>query len=624
MKQEFGQGLADDVLVSVLEMFQGNVQETINFLRAGQGDYVDDPNANQGSKLPAGYLTAPEGWSASSIAQHARPTTPAANMKEFILRPGTSFHEHFTAAAGADKHLYKAVLVLLLQSGVDIGHGAKVRTLAVALGTGDRDLADYLLLDHRDEFDLPILLAALRFLDLPRKVAWWEKKLGRLERQGTAKPSTIALLRGRLAETRNTMFEGQETSVNGALCRRLKGWARSIAREVLEFIALSLPKDLWLEFAQFAHPAPSDFQLDYFLTYCFGAPAPEASIVANCAQLNAENVEALTARFNIPYSWIRRTVPKPSALVKERVASYEQLTTVLWWYEELQLPSVDRIIEERLDRGDAINLPYGKLMERLLYFKMNGCRFYPKLIPLAEQRIRSITLVLEPPVMVIGDASFSMDVAIRTSTIIASLLCALAHADLRFFNDRIMTPELIPITAADVIEVASATKADGLTAPAVALTDLYAERRVVKYFVVVTDEIENEAHDGQFFAQLFYKYYTEVYPARIVMVSFLESTAVKGRMVQALEQFGIIPLQFRLDGSLPDLTKIDSLLGLLSSESEFFSTQSEEMAEMFEAKAPLADVLQKLRNKVAFQATRPAEPVAASSAPVFRPELEEE
>lgn len=38
-------------------------------------------------------------------------------------------------------------------------------------------------------------------------------------------------------------------------------------------------------------------------------------------------------------------------------------------------------------------------------------------------------------------------------------------------------------------------------------------------------EIENEKSKGEYFAQLFYKYYTEVYPAKIVFVSFLEVAA---------------------------------------------------------------------------------------------------
>jgi len=118
--------------------------------------------------------------------------------------------------------------------------------------------------------------------------------------------------------------------------------------------------------------------------------------------------------------------------------------------------------------------------------------------------------------------------------------------------------------------------------PACSLMQYYKERRVVKFFVVVTDEIENEKFDGYYFPTLFQKYHREVYPAKIVFVSFLENPNIKGRMVSALEEMGIIPLQFKLDGNRPDLQKLDSLLGLLATESSFFVSQIKTMAEEIE------------------------------------------
>jgi len=52
----------------------------------------------------------------------------------------------------------------------------------------------------------------------------------------------------------------------------------------------------------------------------------------------------------------------------------------------------------------------------------------------------------------------------------------------------------------------------------------------------------------------------EVYPAKLVFVSFLDNPQNKGRMVKALENLGFDVLQFRLDGTRPDLTKMDTLL----------------------------------------------------------------
>jgi len=113
---------------------------------------------------------------------------------------------------------------------------------------------------------------------------------------------------------------------------------------------------------------------------------------------------------------------------------------------------------------------------------------------------------------------------------------------------------------------------------------------------MVTDEIENEKSNGEFFAQLFYKYYMQVYPAKLVFVSFLEDPNVKGRMVQSLESLGIVPLQFRLDSIRPDLTKVDSLLGSLSSECDYFNVQVEMLSKLWESTHDLDKVLIQLEN----------------------------
>jgi len=114
---------------------------------------------------------------------------------------------------------------------------------------------------------------------------------------------------------------------------------------------------------------------------------------------------------------------------------------------------------------------------------------------------------------------------------------------------------------------------------------------------MVTDEIENEKSEGEFFAQLFYKYYTEVFPAKLVFVSFLEDPSKKGRMVQSLENMGLVPLQFRLDSIRPDLTKVDSLLGVLSSECSFFNVQAKHLAKVIvKEKDNFENVIMALKN----------------------------
>jgi len=282
--------------------------------------------------------------------------------------------------------------------------------------------------------------------------------------------------------------------------------------------------------------------------------------------------------------------------VKALVASYTPLDTLIWYHEELATPAVTDAIAQRLQKGETPQFSYGKLMERLMYFERIGAPFYSTLVPVAEKRLSGIELLLEPPVAVLGDASYSMDVAIRTATIIASVLTLLSQAELKFFNVTAVDAPFAVRNVRDVLAVAKGVKADGLTASASALWPYYQAKKPVKFFLVVTDEIENNKfQNNYYFPDLFKKYYEEVYPAKLVFVSFLENPSNKGRMVKSLENTGFDVLQFRLDGSRPDLTKMDTLLGLLSSESSFFPEQVVKLTEIL-AKGGLGAMIDRMLN----------------------------
>ena len=185
------------------------------------------------------------------------------------------------------------------------------------------------------------------------------------------------------------------------------------------------------------------------------------------------------------------------------ICKYASVDTCIWWHEDLQSPTVNGLLAQRLvrveeillgekkkilnfkpyrerererlsncsisplhaflffltmqQRGEeVVSLNYGKLMERLLYFKQQGQDadgIFKELLPLAEQKLRQLSLELQSPVVVLGDASFSMDVAIRVSVIMSSIVAALSRAELRFFNSVSVRPPVVPQTAADVLEV---------------------------------------------------------------------------------------------------------------------------------------------------------------------------
>ena len=270
------------------------------------------------------------------------------------------------------------------------------------------------------------------------------------------------------------------------------------------------------------------------------------------------------------------------------------------YYEDLECPDVDQILSERLRDGEQVTLPYGKLMDRLLlirtlrdnqpdiptfyrnyeqeYGQILDRRYafpitkkphvdqpkktalYSDLIPVAEAQLQKIKLPLESPVAILADASFSMEIAIRTATILSSLLTAICSAKLTFFHDQMFLPAFSPKNVEDVLTLALTTNVRGGTANAAALLPYYLDKEIVKTFIMVTDEEENdsiELADGtktRFF-NLFMKYRAEVYPAKLVFVSFLARQHDLGQMFKQFQQANIpdvVQVRYR-DSFLLDL-----------------------------------------------------------------------
>lgn len=125
----------------------------------------------------------------------------------------------------------------------------------------------------------------------------------------------------------------------------------------------------------------------------------------------------------------------------------------------------------------------------------NKAPFFDDLLSLTSERVKEIALPLAAPVVIMGDRSGSMDVAIRTSTIIAALLTALTKAKLVMFNTKNHDMET-PADLGAVLETALSVEADAATSPAASLYPFYEKKEIVKTFIVVTDEEENEKFEN--------------------------------------------------------------------------------------------------------------------------------
>eukprot|EP01089_Gocevia_fonbrunei_P001082 TRINITY_DN11032_c0_g1_i1.p1 TRINITY_DN11032_c0_g1~~TRINITY_DN11032_c0_g1_i1.p1 ORF type:complete len:530 (-),score=118.10 TRINITY_DN11032_c0_g1_i1:20-1609(-) len=506
-------------------------------------------------------------------------------MKKFFLREG-KFMEHYNLQKEKESD-YKLVLKFMFGTTSDLSTATKGRILAAAWARKDTELAKLLIdrgTDARsNKFGVPEVLRAVKLLDSNRRLRHLEKRLARLTAQGTAKPPTLGKIR---AEINDLKLEDVQGSLSGSLCRFINKWVGTISKENLEFFALSLPKEPWRELSDLVHLNPKSFQQDWFLDFCFDKPIPGESMVSECSCWAKETPERrleLIKKWKLPYSFIRReinanTSVKLSNTDKLEICRYEDINSIIWYYEELKAPEIDDIVRDRLIDGELPTLSYGKLMQRLLDLKENNSSFYPILIPIADRMLQSISLPLEPPVVVIGDASGSMQVAVKTATIIGGLLACLTNADLRFFNSAPMQAPPVPKSVSEVIEVAGKVRAAGGTANAASLWESYEKKEKVNYFIMATDEEENQAYKGYKWLPLWKKYLEEVHStAKMVFISFLSNNQ-KGQMVKEFDTAGLTYLQFVFDLRRPDLSKLDTLLALLSSGAADKDTSSIDVA----------------------------------------------
>jgi hypothetical protein len=174
-----------------------------------------------------------------------------------------------------------------------------------------------------------------------------------------------------------------------------------------------------------------------------------------------------------------------------------------------------------------------------------------------------------------------MEVAIRTSGIVGSLLCALCKADLRLFNNRDNPINPPPRTVREAVKFGRTMRASSCTAPAVSLKPYLDRKDVVKTFIVVTDEEENTNFKGNqtwhvdcvgegYFADTFAKYIRNVYRAKLIFITFTDKPNQDGRMVGALKEvLGEAAVEelvsvFKFGLRNPDLRKLDVVLAKLS------------------------------------------------------------
>ena len=463
----------------------------------------------------------------------------------------------------------------------------KCNLLSSALALRRSDIMDYLF-SHKT-YGLKEILRTCFTLDTNRYVKQLEKKYENAQKNPNHTNKTLKRIQWKINKNKD-MDQGMGAengfSLTKSKINKIKNkWIKNISEDDLKLFALSMPVRQWQRLSDILHISPKDFQLDWFLDYVYDpTKAPKGSVVYDFNNVmnnyNEQNMIKFLTKHKLPYKSMR------SCLLDRNISLTNKCKDVftcdmtnedyLWYWEELKTELRDKKLIDYINEGGELDCSYGKLMERLLTIRNNGAyTLYKSILTTADTVINRLKLNISSKVVVLADASASMQVAINTGLIIASSLSVICNAEIRLFRN---IDELLqsPTNAQEVIEMSKKHTACASTSPASSLYPYYKNKTVVDIFVIVTDEEENTDCFGNWsygndnmFAPLFERYLSEVNAdAKLVFVSFTK-TGIDGQMIRDIKNnhksYAENVLVFKLDTYRPDLAKLDKIISQISS-----------------------------------------------------------
>jgi hypothetical protein len=374
----------------------------------------------------------------------------------------------------------------------------------------------------------------------------------------------------------------------------INNWIKKIPANILEYYALYYPTNKWKKLIKLLHPKKTDFALNWFMSYIFEDydKCPDDALFKICSNLNNLNLENIIIKYHLDYRYLRKNKNiNINKYIKTIIASYTPLNTLLYYWDEF-LDINDIIIDKYMNSNKIIDLSYGKIINKLLYFK-NSTGISNILLKLATEKFEKYKKIikLDCPIVVLGDGSASMNIAIETSSIITSILSEICFAEYRIFRNTDTKIDNKLLNIDKIIDFSNNCKAYNTTCPVASLFPYYNEKKIVKTFIIVTDEYENvtirinnnsiieynnvyNLKDHNYdtneydFARLFLLYRQEIYNlTKIIFISFgnnPNNSIMINRIKEIIPNIGNDLICFRMDIKNPNLTKLDNILETLA------------------------------------------------------------
>ena len=469
----------------------------------------------------------------------------------------------------------------------NVGSSYKSRVLFTFLHFNDSDIWTSLF----EYLDVSDVLKACEMLDAPRRFRQLQRKLEK--HPGSKKIG--GLLKQHVNATTDVLCLNPNFSFSFNLTRveKIRRWTRQIPLSKLEYMAMMFDTSMWKRLSDLCHFHPKyDFAAEWFLRFCFGTPIAEDNVVSAYQRLDLSNFHEIYDKYYCPdftYEIIRTKIdlkqkvscgwrfgtvkdtPEVAELkdrVRETVILKEGMKTVLWYWDELVTPRNIHSVVVRLREVKDIDLSYGKIAD--IISKTDDQEILSELVALATKKSEEFNLDEDCksrvcPVAVLCDASSSMEVAIKTSSIITSLLTCATDASLDVFGSDNLHIDNPPRTVEEGVKFGKEMRTRGCTNCASSIGHYYERKQVVNTFIIVTDEQENTNWKNMRFDDVYLKYIEEVNPAKMIFISFSDPNS-DALMVRNLRKrmdpdlFASLVSVYKFDVRNPDMNRMDLVL----------------------------------------------------------------